>query len=297
MDILQLPLFTRLAVLSLLLAPAHAQNNTTTSDQGSCSVDFNPDAPVNATGSRNIHWSALMMDPARNDWIFTLTYNETRDLNGTVHRWESFISASEESEANACTFMLGGLNKTSSSTTKHGGCDGVIDDACTSILREIMYLGDDCSWPEPRDEYFERLRQACGTDILSTGIRTHRPVDLSNGTTNCKHSKPPGSSSPDDYRTYLSASFARDYISPLSDRNTSDFTWYDIYAKQTVPFVIAAHFLGGVAETQVLCMNPNEVAEGSRIPAHRSTASSSQQPSTWLGIIAALAAFMLEVLT
>lgn len=173
MDILRLPYFTRLAILSLLLVPTCAQNSTTNSSQGSCSSDFDPNAPVNATGSRNIHWSALMMDPTRNDWTFTLTYNETRDSNGTVHRWDSFISASEESEAKACTFMLGGLNKTSSSTTKHGGCDGVIDEACTSILREIIYLGGDCSWPEPNDEYFERLRQSCGTDILGTGIRTY----------------------------------------------------------------------------------------------------------------------------
>lgn len=114
-----------------------------------------------------------MMDPTRNDWTVTLTYNETRDSTGTVHRWESFISASEESEAKACTFMFAGLNKTSSSTTKHGGCDGVIDDACTSVLREMMYLGGDCSWPEPADEYSERLRQACGANILNTGMGTN----------------------------------------------------------------------------------------------------------------------------
>lgn len=178
MDILQLPSFTRLAVLSLLLVSTHAQKNKTTNlDQGPCSVDFDPNAPVNATGSRNIHWSALMMDPAQNDWTFTLTYNETRDSNGTVHRWESYISAAEESEAKACTFMLAGLNRTSSSD-KHGGCDGVISDACTTILRDIIYLGGDCSWPEPIDEFSERMRQACGTDILSAGMRTYCKIML-----------------------------------------------------------------------------------------------------------------------
>lgn len=172
MHILRLPLFTRLAITSWLFTPSQAQNNATKSSQETCIVDFDPNAPVNATGSRNIHWNALMMDPTRNDWTFTLTYNETRDTNGTVHRWESYISASDESEAKACTFMLAGLNRTSSSD-RHGGCDGVIDEACITVLREIIYTGGECSWPEPVIEYSDRLRQACGSDILSTGIRTH----------------------------------------------------------------------------------------------------------------------------
>ncbi len=312
MDLLRLPSYTRLAIVSLLLASSYAQDNTTDSDQDSCRIDFDPRAPVNATGSLNIHWSALMMDPSQNDWTLTLTYNETRGSNGTIHRWESYISAPGESEAKACTFMLAALNKTSSST-KREGCDGVIDDACTTVLRETIYLGNDCSWPEPIDEYAERLRQVCGADILSSGMRTYRkcklqcylarstdmlttilaPVEIGNSTDSCSHSNPPGSSPRDNYQTFQLASQVLDSTNWNSDRNASDFTWYDVHAKQTVPIVVAAEFLGGIAETHVVCVAPNEIAKGSRIPVQRSAASISRQTeSAAVAIALALTATM-----
>ncbi|KAH6619985.1 hypothetical protein C7974DRAFT_224288 [Boeremia exigua] len=294
MDMLRLPSFARLAIISLLLAPTHAQNATTPPDYDSCRI-FDPKAPVNGTGSLNIHWSALMMDPTQNDWTFSLTYNETRNSSGTIHQWESYISAPEGNEATACTFMFAALNKTSSSTKRYG-CDGVIDDACTNVLREIVYLGGDCSWPAPIDEYADRVRQACGTDILSTGMRTNLPVEFSNNTTSCSQSNPPGSSSPQNYRTYLSASQSLDGTNWNTDKNTSDFLWYDIHAKQTVPFVVAAEFLGGVAETKVVCVAPNRIAEGGRTPVERSAASVSRQSTFWSAVIVTSLASTLMVL-
>ena len=309
MDILRLPSISRLATLSLLLARTFAQANTNATDPNSdpCRVDFDPDAPVNATGSLNIHWNALMMDPTQNDWTFTLTYNETRDSNGTVHRWESYISVPDASEANLCTFMLAGLNRTSSSTQRNG-CDGVIDDACTSVLREIINVGGEsqCSWPTPAMEFTDRLRQACGAEILDTSMRTYRqyiqrprpinpkiimtmrtvPVKFANSTedTRCSHASPPGSTSPENYRTFSTAELAWDRVNVNSDRNTSDFTWYDTYVRQTVPIVVAAEFLGGIAETQVLCVAPKEFAEGSRVPVRKSAASEKRLPTSWMSV-------------
>lgn len=173
MDILCLPLFTRLAILALLLAPSSAQDKVTIPDTDSCRVDFDVNAPVNATGSLNIHWNALMMDPTRNDWTLSLTYNDTRGQNGTLHQWDSYLSAPEGNEAKACVFMFAGLNKTSSSDQR-SGCNGVIDEACVTVLREFNNIQGDCTWPAPLDEFTDRVRQACGTNFLSTGPQTYR---------------------------------------------------------------------------------------------------------------------------
>jgi hypothetical protein len=57
-----------------------------------------------------------------------------------------------------------------------------------------------------------------------------------------------------------------------SDRTVPDYVWYDIYVSQTVPIVVAAEFFGGVGETEVVCLMPDEIAVGSRIPKQRSRA-------------------------
>lgn len=178
MDIIRLPSFTRLAILSVLLAPSFAQNNTTIHNADSCRVDFDANAPINGTGNLNIHWNALMMDPVQNDWTLSLTYNETRNHNGTVHRWDSYISVPRVSEAKACIFMFAGLDKTSSSSHRHG-CDGIIDETCTSALQEIDHLGEDCTWPTPFNEFADKLRQSCGANILNTGPQTYRKCSQS----------------------------------------------------------------------------------------------------------------------
>ena len=63
------------------------------------------------------------------------------------------------------------------------------------------------------------------------------------------------------------------------DRNASDFTWYDLYVRQTIPFVLSAQFSEGISETQVLCVAPKDVVVGGRMPAERSAASLTWQIS------------------
>ncbi|KAF2632866.1 hypothetical protein BU25DRAFT_406181 [Macroventuria anomochaeta] len=296
MDLLRLPSVTRLATLSLLTL-TFAQNNINTTDINSdqSALNFDSNAPINATGSLNLHWTALMMDPARNDWTFTLTYNETRNQNGTTHRWESYMSVPEISEAKACTFMLAGLNKTSASAQRNG-CDGVLDDVCTDVLRGISWSGDRCSFPFPDSEYSDRVLQACGVEILERNVCYNTyPIDFSKST--CSRSHPPGSSSPENWRTFGMTGMPIDWVNVNSDRNTSDFTWYDTFVKQTVPFVVAMEFLGGIAETQVLCVAPKNIAEGSRVPAQKSMASERWRPTSWMATAAALYASTVVMLT
>ena len=109
------------------------------------------------------------------------------------------------------------------------------------------------------------------------------PSDVANGTCSIDH--PPGSTSPDNYRTFAALGEG------IVDRggNVSDFSRYDLYVRQTIPFVVSAQFSGGISETQVLCVAPKEIAEGGRMPEQRSAASSSQQGLGWTTVAVAMA--------
>lgn len=181
MNSVRLPSIKQLALLAALLTPCLAQNKATTPRRDSCYPQHNANKPVNATGSRNIHWKALMMDPTRNDWTLSLTFNATRGPNDTLYQWDSYLSTPETNEAKACTFMFAGINKTASSTHRNG-CDGVVDEACTTVLGEISNIGGDCTWPAPLDRFTDRLRQACGAEFVDTRFQTYRKYFVSQRT-------------------------------------------------------------------------------------------------------------------
>jgi hypothetical protein len=71
------------------------------------------------------------------------------------------------------------------------------------------------------------------------------------------------------------------------DSNASDFTWYDLYVRQTIPFVVSAQFSGGISETQVLCVAPKEIAEGGRVPEQSSAASPAWRGLSWVTVFVA----------
>ena len=108
------------------------------------------------------------------------------------------------------------------------------------------------------------------------------PSNFSNGSCSIDH--PPGSTSPDNYRTFAALGEG------IVDRggNVSDFSRYDLYVRQTIPFVVSAQFSGGISETQVLCVAPKEIAEGGRRPEQRSAASSNQHGLGWTTVAVAM---------
>lgn len=188
METLRLPTFARLATFALLLYRVFAQNDTAASNNNAttklnrCPLHiqrgFNPEAPINSTGSVNVHWNALMMDPSRNDWSFTLTYNETRNRQApyvsfnTQHYLQAYISAPEASEAETCVYMFGGLNATSASKQRNG-CDGVLEDACFNFLSDVTFDGA-CNLPNPTSDWLENLREVCGADVTGSLYNTSR---------------------------------------------------------------------------------------------------------------------------
>jgi hypothetical protein len=50
------------------------------------------------------------------------------------------------------------------------------------------------------------------------------------------------------------------------DTDAQNFTWYDQYVTRPMPMVVAT-VKDGKAETRVRCISPDDVLEGSRVPA------------------------------
>jgi hypothetical protein len=89
---------------------------------------------------------------------------------------------------------------------------------------------------------------------------------LSNST--CAISSPQGVSIPDNYRTHAALGF-----SAIPGDEFSTFDHYDLYVRQTIPFIIASTNERSIAggrigrsDTQVVCVAPDTVLPGSRIP-------------------------------
>lgn len=80
------------------------------------------------------------------------------------------------------------------------------------------------------------------------------------------------------------------------DSDPSSFTWYDTYVRQTIPFLVTTNFLGGVTETQVVCVAPKEVVEGGRVPAQTSAAELSWRSSSWAAVAVFMAASAVSTL-
>ena len=218
-----------------------------------------------------------------------------------MHWLQSYIIAPIAIQSQTCILMFGGLNATSSSSQQNG-CDGVLDDACTSLLRNITF-DNGCSLSAQGSEWRDQARQACGDDTLSRILSTSeymrlfdswtlltsalaKAQDFSNKTCSIDH--PPGSTSADGYRTF--AALGEGIVSGNVDSNASDFTSYDLYVRQTIPFVVSAQFSGGISETQVLCVVPKEIAKGGRVPAQRSAASPAWRSSSWMTVVVAMMA-------
>jgi hypothetical protein len=82
----------------------------------------------------------------------------------------------------------------------------------------------------------------------------------------CNITSPPGI----DRHTTVSSAFGWDGAFQ-DDRDDDDFTEYDLNVRRPVPIVIAADFNNSASgnfsiETKVVCVAPDTVLEGSRVP-------------------------------
>ncbi|RAR01429.1 hypothetical protein DDE82_006533 [Stemphylium lycopersici] len=249
-------LFLATTLLSTCLA--QAENHAT----GSC-VDRT--TAFNSTGQVSFQFEAF----PDQDWDFSLIMWDIRG-RGPVpvhhnHVFESYISAPPRALTRGCWYSFGGINASASGPGANG-CEGVLSGDCIDLLSEISYptglTGDDGE--DIRCERFpdhDRIKDACPDEILTSNL-VYEHFDFSDQT--CNSSSPPWASVPDQYQTF---SIGRVGSGPhTSDRNVDSFLWYDLHVQRPIPFVITIPVDVRNSETQVVCVAPDHVAEGSRKP-------------------------------
>jgi hypothetical protein len=269
-----------LMLLSLPTSTA-AQEEKNTTDSRFCRYigsELSSNGPVNSTGFQSFKWSQQ-----EQDWYLTSTINDTRSpfLVTQMHDIQGYISAPANAEASACVYMFRGINVTGSGDN---GCEGVLSQECVNWLtKTVSYAPDNVGGVSrcARTPPIEDVRKACGDGVVmsySTGqfcfnsvvlpfdlFSAGYPIDFSNHT--CTILSPPANSMPTDYLTYPAMGIG---TSPgNSDQSYENFTHYDLYVRQTRPWLVAGSFKSGagmVAETRVVCVAPDRVVGESRQP-------------------------------
>ncbi|KAH7402902.1 hypothetical protein BKA66DRAFT_564788 [Pyrenochaeta sp. MPI-SDFR-AT-0127] len=280
------------SVLFLLFTTTLTQSNGT--DRRFCRYvvgNFDSNASVNSTGSRPFQFSNEFSGDQ--DWYLSVTVNDTRDpiLVSSMHEVQGYISVAETTQADICVYMFGGMNAPAGD--EMDGCEGTISEECVNFLeREIRFPtpsvrdrnGERRCNPRPMDDEAKKI---CG-DALFRGplISNSFSQDMTNHS--CTIPSPPGFDIPSNYRTHAGTGFG---ASPAtSDEDHRNFTWYERHVQRPIPWVIAGSFNNNTfSETKVICVAPNVIVEGSRMPQesfpHSNASTRAGLPSTWYLIL------------
>ncbi|USP82299.1 hypothetical protein yc1106_09573 [Curvularia clavata] len=253
------PLKTMLFALLLLSTSTIAQNMSNTSNMTSssdgCDNENNHDIPKNASGT--VQTDNLYISVTLGDYR-----NETSRL-GTFKAWRyGYLSAPKNSTAQACVYIFDAIPD-----AKEGdqldGCSGVLSTQCIDYLERSWQLSnttgsaeEELSCPSFNTQSSD-FKDACGSSNLNGYIS--KAINTAN--TTCALSLPPNNMNwglPSDYETYPVAGAL---VSPYDSR-ADEFKYYEIYAKQPVPFVIADVNMGK-AQTRVVCVAPDKAMNGS----------------------------------
>ena len=114
-----------------------------------------------------------------------------------------------------------------------------------------------------------------------------QPIDISNQT--CTIQSPQQISLPSDYRSYTT--FGAGPALNETDTKASSFDWYDAHVEQSIPWIISGYMKPFTNsdevrnDSQVVCVAPNVVVEGSRqpklqLPHNQNNQSSPNDPGT-----------------
>ncbi|OWY45761.1 hypothetical protein AA0118_g9252 [Alternaria tenuissima] len=259
-----------------LISTSAAQNTTNTTGPAECNPSGRTpsyEQPVNGTGTWNVSVGNAI------DLYVSLTFGESRNnpRNSTDNRvfdpWTyAYISAPENTTTQACLFMFDALDNHRQGDGQNG-CDGVISQKCQDLLEKkyqfpvnILDLIDSSSkgfrCPSltlDKDE----VDEACGEGFFG-GISTTLTANLTNTTCNAA---PPGIDVPAGFSTRGLFGTGPTEAPWEYDTDVDNFTWYDEYITRPVPVLVAAasdDAPGGV--TKVVCIAPDHVREGSRVP-------------------------------
>ncbi|KAF5847957.1 hypothetical protein GGP41_009177 [Bipolaris sorokiniana] len=225
------------------------------------------DFPINSTGT-----ARLAHGPAREPWYVSLTITDRRKpgvIYGDSITWqqlEGFLSvpnsltgSRKDNQTEYCMFML--PPRGPSSQEEAGDCTAVLSDECMrSLIHNTPSMWDGrCHKPSDVEE-------ACGTYVpLVSGS----PSNFSS--TDCTLTGLPHIDLPEDYRTY--GDLPVTVYGGGNDRE--NFDWYDKNVRQVVPMLFTIKSSDGTVENKAVCLAPDNVLEGSRIPESTAARSSS----------------------
>ncbi|RMZ69360.1 integral component of membrane [Pyrenophora seminiperda CCB06] len=277
----------RLFTLSLLGTSTLAQNATNTTDP-SCSRYSGNELPVNSSGTINT-----------SDVYVSVTFGEISvSAGGKVSPWiYTYISTPENSTKQICATTFGSaLNKKQGDSAN--GCGGVLSPSCIDALKNQLKLptnnvnGIQSAFKCPNFSSADSaIKSACSQTSITTSstvISTSKPnsptylppttsllskspnppipaTSLNTTNTTCASTSPPQDINwnlPSGYRTRQLYGVGPDQYDAGGADN---FHQYDNYVTSPVPIVIAS-FDGSETDTQVVCVAPRNVVQGSRVP-------------------------------
>ncbi|KAJ5023212.1 hypothetical protein J3E72DRAFT_378460 [Bipolaris maydis] len=227
--------------------------------------------PINSTGT-----ARLAHGSAREPWYVSLTITDRRQrgvVYGDSITWqqlEGFLSvpsslagSQRDNQTEYCMFML--PPRDPSSQEEAGDCTGVLSDECMrSLIHNTPSIRDGrCHTPSDVEE-------ACGTNVP---LVSRSPSNFSS--TDCTLTGLPHIDLPEDYRTYGDLPVA--VYGGGNDRENFDL--YDKNVHQVVPMLFTIKSSDGTVENKAVCLAPDNVLEGSRVPESTAARSSSAHAS------------------
>ncbi|KAI4954066.1 hypothetical protein J4E91_001775 [Alternaria rosae] len=219
--------------------------------------------PINAIESGNHHFNStgtarLPSNPTHDDdWYVSVTITDRRNpryIYGPSMPWqerEAFLSvpdflvgSQDGNQTQYCVYELPGHD--ASSQQDAGDCSGVLSDDCIDALMKNTPVMSDGRCHKP-----ENVEDACG-------MVASQPV----GHTECSLSEMPHVDLPDNYRTYYA------HYVPVSEGGGGyeNFDLYDKHVREAVPMIFTIKSPGSTIAHKVVCVAPNNVVDGSRVP-------------------------------
>jgi hypothetical protein len=183
-----------------------------------------------------------------------------------------------------CLLQFESIEAKATGTGKNG-CEGAISDTCLEYIRDNMLQGGvnskACPGPsrEPSNKKDER-EEECGHFIsgsaftqskclLDAQLSLHKLTQPAHPINSTKQTCPlqdvPGFSPLDNYYSINQGGMGD---SPSTTEEGKDLTVYDSLVRRVVPFYISSVVSdgGSFSDGQVVCVTPDDVADGSRVP-------------------------------
>ncbi|KAI4649965.1 uncharacterized protein J4E78_008246 [Alternaria triticimaculans] len=267
-------LSSALIAASLLITSSLAQNSSEIHPSSDSCPDLNRlgdhyNYPVNGSGTANV-----------SDLRISVTFGEFRDPDRWSRTFDAqsmvYLSAPPNSLDQTCVWFFHGVDNVRQGDDE-SGCDGVLPQECLDYLESELTLPDDALeqmtngtsgrasfvCPPPHLNETE-MKEICGSGFSSSmGM-----IGGTLNTTNMTCTVPPtGVQLPEGYHTAPLVGYGPAGVGNSSyDHELDNFTMYDEYITRPHPVVVAS-VANEKAKTSVVCIAPDNVLEGSRVPA------------------------------